>query len=186
MAVFHVAAGAVELLVEPARLRLLRAERGDDKARIGRTARPFGLGDHAAVTAPAVARRPGKLLKSAAPAGRWLCSPPRPRRARRRSRRRDARSWPGQTNNRPGWPRTSSSTRRGQPPNRRAAQCAPRASARGSARRCVRLPRPLRRRRQCWRAAVLPPADAGRRRCTAADNSSSPQGPASPARGQAP
>src|SRR5689334_23724325 len=66
-----------------------------------------------------------------------------------------------------------SSGPRGQTPNRRAAQCRPRASGRGSARRCARSPPPPRRRRRCWRAAAWPPTDASRRRCTAANSSSS-------------
>src|SRR5204863_4185560 len=63
-AVFHIAAGAVDLLVEPLR-RLLGAQRGDDKAWIGRATGPFRLGDHAALAAPAVARRPGELFEPA-------------------------------------------------------------------------------------------------------------------------
>ncbi len=60
-AVFHVAAGAVDLLVQALWLGILAAERGDDKARVGRTCRPFGLGNDAALAAPAVTRRPGEL-----------------------------------------------------------------------------------------------------------------------------
>jgi len=44
---------------------LLWAQRGDDKARIGRAAGPFRLADHATLTAPAVARRPGEFVKPA-------------------------------------------------------------------------------------------------------------------------
>ena len=64
-AVFHIAAGAVDLLVEPLRLGLLAAERGDNKAGIGFAPCPFGLSNDPALAAPAVARRPGELLKTA-------------------------------------------------------------------------------------------------------------------------
>src|SRR5207237_6892029 len=62
-AVLHLAAGAIELLVEMARLMLLAAERGDDKARVGRALGPFGLGDDPALAAPAVPRRPHEILE---------------------------------------------------------------------------------------------------------------------------
>src|SRR5215510_4005583 len=42
-AIFHVAAGAVDLLVEPLRRGVLAAQRGDDKARIGHAGGPLGL-----------------------------------------------------------------------------------------------------------------------------------------------
>jgi hypothetical protein len=44
-AVFHLAAGAVELLVEVAGLVLLARQRGEDKARIGLASGPFRVGD---------------------------------------------------------------------------------------------------------------------------------------------
>jgi hypothetical protein len=53
-AVFHLAASAVELLVEVASLVLLAPQRGDDKPRIGFACRPFRLGDDAAFAAPAL------------------------------------------------------------------------------------------------------------------------------------
>src|ERR1700747_846044 len=64
-AVFHVAAGAVYLLVERPWFRVLSAERGGDKARVGGTRGPFRLGHDAARAAPAVARRPLKFLEPA-------------------------------------------------------------------------------------------------------------------------
>ena len=53
-AVLHVAAGAVDVLVELPRSRLSALERGDDEARIGLALRPLRLGDDAAPAAPAV------------------------------------------------------------------------------------------------------------------------------------
>ena len=64
-AVFHVAAGAVDLLVERLRCGVLGTQRSDDKPRISRAAGPFRLGYDPAMAAPAVARRPGKLLEAA-------------------------------------------------------------------------------------------------------------------------
>src|SRR5207249_2265781 len=64
-AVLHVAAGAVDLLVEVTRLGLVTAERGDDEARIGFALRPFGLADDAATAAPAFARRVLEVLEAA-------------------------------------------------------------------------------------------------------------------------
>ena len=46
------------------RRRVLRAERGDDKARVGSARGPLGLGYDPALAAPAVARRPLKLLET--------------------------------------------------------------------------------------------------------------------------
>src|SRR3954447_14987855 len=70
-AVLHLAAGAIELLVEVASLVLLAAQRGDDEARVG-LARPppcyrdtLGLGDDATLAAPAVARLPGEVPEAA-------------------------------------------------------------------------------------------------------------------------
>ena len=62
--VLHLAACAVELLVEVAGLVLLARQRGDDKARVGLALGPFGLGDDAAFVAPTVARSPGKVLEA--------------------------------------------------------------------------------------------------------------------------
>jgi hypothetical protein len=64
-AIFHVAAGAVDLLVEPLGLGVLGAQRGDDKTGIGGTFGPFRLGNDPTLTAPTVARRPLELLEPA-------------------------------------------------------------------------------------------------------------------------
>src|SRR4029077_10607468 len=64
-AVFHLAAGAIELLVEVASLVSFARQRGDDKARIGFAAGPFRLGHDAALAAPAVARLPGEVTEAA-------------------------------------------------------------------------------------------------------------------------
>src|SRR6516165_12774942 len=58
-AVFHLAAGAVELLVEVAGLVLLARQRGDDKPRIGFAPCPFRLADDPALAAPALEGSPG-------------------------------------------------------------------------------------------------------------------------------
>jgi hypothetical protein len=63
--VLHLAAGAVDRLIEMPRANLGPLERGDDKARVGVAARPFGLADHAAVAAPAVQRAPGEVAEAA-------------------------------------------------------------------------------------------------------------------------
>src|SRR6185437_8472065 len=54
--VLHVAAGAVELLVEVFGLALSALERGDDEARIGPILGDLGLADDPALAAPAAAR----------------------------------------------------------------------------------------------------------------------------------
>jgi len=64
-AVFHVAAGAVDLLVEKAAIGLGWLERGDDEARIGLALCPFRLADHAATARPAVERRIAEVLVTA-------------------------------------------------------------------------------------------------------------------------
>src|SRR5262245_16669867 len=64
-AVLHVATGAVELLVEEAGRCVALLERGNDEARVRLAARPLGFGDHAALSPPAVKRRPGKVLEAA-------------------------------------------------------------------------------------------------------------------------
>ena len=58
-AVFHLTAGAVELLVEVAGLVLLARQRGDDKPRIGFAPCPFRLADDPALAAPALEGSPG-------------------------------------------------------------------------------------------------------------------------------
>src|SRR5262249_52294360 len=63
-AVFHVAACAIDLLVEVTGLMLAASQRGDDKTRVGLAAGPLGLADDAARPAPAIQRRPGKVLEA--------------------------------------------------------------------------------------------------------------------------
>src|ERR1700757_119117 len=63
-AVFHLAAGAVELLVEVAGLMFLACQRGDNKPRIGFARGPFRLGDDPPLAAPAVVRLPGEVLEA--------------------------------------------------------------------------------------------------------------------------
>ena len=62
-AVFHVAAGAVNVLVESSRAGLTALERGDDEARVGFALRPLRLGDDATAAAPAVERAPVGVLE---------------------------------------------------------------------------------------------------------------------------
>src|SRR5208283_3966198 len=64
-AVLHVAAGAVDVLVEFSRAGLCALERGDDEARIGLVLCPLRLGDDAAPAAPAVERAPLEVLEAA-------------------------------------------------------------------------------------------------------------------------
>src|ERR1700747_949118 len=63
-AVFHLAAGAIELFIEVASLVFLSCQRSDDKARIGLAASPFRLGDNSPFAAPAVAGPPGEVLEA--------------------------------------------------------------------------------------------------------------------------
>jgi hypothetical protein len=76
-AVFHLATCAIDLLVEVAALMLGAGQRGDDKARVGSTTRPLGLADDAARPAPAVQRRPGKVLEAPRRPGGLLAVPAR-------------------------------------------------------------------------------------------------------------
>ena len=64
-AVLHIAARAVDVLVEERCGTLGCIERGDDEARIGLPACPFGLADHAAFVAPAVQRAPHEVPEAA-------------------------------------------------------------------------------------------------------------------------
>jgi hypothetical protein len=64
-AVFHLAAGAVDLLVEVAGVVLRARQRGNDKARIGLALGPLRLGDDPPLGAPAVARAPAEILEAA-------------------------------------------------------------------------------------------------------------------------
>ena len=93
--------------------------------------------------------------------------------SRPRSRPPAARCAPGRTRNPPGSPRTTPSAPRGRSRCRRAAECAPAASGHGSGRRCGHLLHRAGRGIDVRTGAASPPADAGRRRCTAADSSSS-------------
>src|SRR6185436_3256662 len=63
-AVLHLAAGAVEVLVEGAGVGTLGFERGHDKARIGLALGPLGLADDPPAAAPAVERRPQEVLEA--------------------------------------------------------------------------------------------------------------------------
>jgi hypothetical protein len=69
--VLHVAARAINVLVEFAWPLLDRLQRGDEP-RIGFAIGPFRLVDHAAATRPGFERRIGKLLE---PARGFACSP---------------------------------------------------------------------------------------------------------------
>src|SRR5262245_25291368 len=62
-AVLHVAAAAIDLLVEISRLALGAPERGDHEAGIGLVLGPLRLRHHAPPLAPAVARLPGEVLE---------------------------------------------------------------------------------------------------------------------------
>src|SRR5919106_5734287 len=84
--VLDIAAGAVDLLVQGARVDLGGWKRGDDKARIGAFGQMLGLGDDPARAAPAVQRLAAGLGNGA----------PTPfRRPSRRSRRSGAPGRPG-------------------------------------------------------------------------------------------
>jgi hypothetical protein len=61
----HLAPGAVDILVEMTRVAVGGGERGDDEARVCLALGPLGLGDDAALSAPALARRPGEVLEAA-------------------------------------------------------------------------------------------------------------------------
>jgi len=69
-AVLHLAAGAIDRLVEVARLGRLGLEAGDDEARVGVALGAFGLADDPAPAAPAVERGPHEVAEAARrPAG---------------------------------------------------------------------------------------------------------------------
>src|ERR1700735_2346471 len=61
----HLAAGAIDLLVEVTGLGFFAWERGHDKARIALAPGPFRLGDDPARAAPAIERRPDEVLEAA-------------------------------------------------------------------------------------------------------------------------
>ena len=63
--VLHLAAGAVDLLVEKAAVGLGPAQGGDDEARIGLALGPFRLADHPAPARPAVERRIAEVPEAA-------------------------------------------------------------------------------------------------------------------------
>ena len=174
-AVLHLAAGAVDLLVEVRASQLGSAERGDDEARIGLALRPLGLADDAAPAAPALARRPQEVLEAARrlAGGRALGRRPRP--ARPRSRRPAARCGPGRT--RKSTPLASHhaiSSSRAKPESARSTIRTSRPARADLARRCASTSSTRAGRGVDVRAAAAwPPADAGRRTCRAADSSSS-------------
>ena len=171
--VLHVAAGAVDLLVEVLGLALVAPERSDHEARIGFPLRPLGLGDDPAPAAPAPARRPHEALEAALrPAGAPALGGDDDQ-ARSRSRRPAARSAPVRTGSRRRWPRTRPSGPPARSLSRRATECASAASGRGCARPRAPPPRPRRPPRPCRRSAAWRPADGGRRTHRAADSSSS-------------
>src|SRR5436309_10295418 len=64
-AVFHLTAGAVELLVEVAGIVFLAPQRGDNKPRIGFACGPFRLAHDPPFPAPAVAGSPAEILEAA-------------------------------------------------------------------------------------------------------------------------
>ena len=69
-AVLHLAAGAVDALVEAAGVDLGGTQRGDDEAWVGRATGPFGLADDAPPARPAVEGGPAEVAKAACrPAG---------------------------------------------------------------------------------------------------------------------
>jgi hypothetical protein len=63
--VLHLAASAVDLLVEMPGLALAARERGDHEARVRLALGPFGLGNDTARPAPALPRRPHEALEAA-------------------------------------------------------------------------------------------------------------------------
>jgi hypothetical protein len=64
-AVFHLAVGAVDHLVEILAVALFFLQRGDDEARVGFIAGPLRLADHAPLTAPTIKRTPAEIQKDA-------------------------------------------------------------------------------------------------------------------------
>src|SRR3712207_9476593 len=62
--VLHVAAGAVDALVEGPRVNLAALERGDDEARVRLAAGPLGLADHASPTRPAAEGGPAEIAEA--------------------------------------------------------------------------------------------------------------------------
>src|SRR3954453_16774454 len=63
--VFHLAAGAVDPLVQPSGVDLDRGQRGDDEARISLALSPFSLADDAANAAPTVQGGPSEVPEAA-------------------------------------------------------------------------------------------------------------------------
>jgi hypothetical protein len=63
--VLHVAAGAVDLLIQILRLAFIASERGDHETGIGFSSRPLGLGHDPALPAPGSARHPYEALEVA-------------------------------------------------------------------------------------------------------------------------
>src|SRR3954447_11035624 len=95
--------------------------------------------------------------------GRWPRRLSVPGSSRLRSPHSGVRCVPGRRRNRPGSPPPTPSAPRGRSRCRRAAECEPAASARGSGQSGGPV-RPRRRRwRRCWTGAASPPANGGRR-----------------------
>src|SRR5271170_943948 len=64
-AVLHLAAGAIDRLIELLTVAVLLCERGDDEARIGLALRPFGLGDDTPLPIPTLAGQPEDVIDAA-------------------------------------------------------------------------------------------------------------------------
>ena len=112
--VLHLAAGAVDLLVEILGLALVAPQRGDHKAGIGFPLRPLCLGHDAAPAAPAPPRHPHQALKREAAAHRLLRHGGEIKLAA--ISRQAARCAPTPNGSRPHWPRTRPSDRPAQSP----------------------------------------------------------------------
>src|SRR5580700_3654562 len=102
-AVFHLAAGAIEFLVEVAGLVRLTRQRSDDKAWVGLALGPFRLGDDPALAAPALERPPSEVLRLPRFRGRllaWVITAPlasSPHKQSARDRRGRSAAGPGCT-----------------------------------------------------------------------------------------
>src|SRR6516162_9687205 len=169
----HVAACAINLLVEVTGLMLAASQRGDDKARVGLAAGPLGLADDAARPAPAIQRRPGKVLEAPCRLAGLLAVLARGGQFGS-DRRREARIL-GQAEEEVDAIVLAPMHQllAGKPGIGAQQDTHPRpAGAEVAGRRCAPPPRPPRRWRRCWNGAVWPPRGAGRRRCKAAGSSS--------------
>ena len=139
-AVLHLAAGAVELLVErggprrSARLSEVTTKRG-----LASPCVCSALPTTRRATAPAVERPIAEVLEAPRRLAGRAGSRLRPRPVRPRSPPPAARCGPGRTGNRRRWPRTTPSAPRGQSRSRRAAGCAPGPARADLRRRCAPL-----------------------------------------------